>query len=444
MNFSELIKTKRKEKEITQEKLAEMIGTSKQTIANWENDRNKPQLNDEELINSIINVLKISKGELIESITKFSTEEENKNIIKYNFLPNELMNIKLSENEIEILHYIEYHTLYIRKYNNFNKYFHIEEYYDDHDLFFEDYIRTFGSIKNILPTKSKITKILNLIDIKTLLKIIKENNLKTFNIQELSKEDVYDFLKEYKGAFEYLINNKEELCFLKDQKICKEKLENVKLVPRNKLEKDLYDNDTFYVNSQDVLNQPYIETIFNDYFVPVKYISEADMIEYNKKLENYKIDLESWNKKMVEIKKLQDLYGAEKYPDISKPQDPELPEKKLAYKLNYKGILLKKFFEEMESKESDFVNNPRKLKSYLDKEISLFGTFVLEENNGYLFKSLYINGETIDHLWIYDIKEDLIIGNTYEIEGIVNIYTKQVDEKYKKNYGIKVSKIKDI
>lgn len=213
MNFSELIKTKRKEKEITQEKLAEMIGTSKQTIANWENDRNKPQLNDEELINSIINVLKISKGELIESITKFSTEEENKNIIKYNFLPDELMNIKLSENEIEILHYIEYHTLYTRKYNNFNKYFHIEEYYDDHDLFFEDYIRTFGSIKNILPTKSKITKILNLIDIKTLLKIIKENNLKTFNIQELSKEDVYDFLKEYKGAFEYLINNKEELCF---------------------------------------------------------------------------------------------------------------------------------------------------------------------------------------------------------------------------------------
>ena len=61
MNFNELIKTKRKEKELTQETLAEMIGTTKQTIANWENDRSKPQLTDDEMIDNIAKTLDISK-----------------------------------------------------------------------------------------------------------------------------------------------------------------------------------------------------------------------------------------------------------------------------------------------------------------------------------------------------------------------------------------------
>jgi hypothetical protein len=61
-----------------------------------------------------------------------------------------------------------------------------------------------------------------------------------------------------------------------------------------------------------------------------------------------------------------------------------------------------------------------------------------------LFKSLYIDGKVVDHLWVYDFNEELVIGNTYEIKGTVNIYTKNVDGKLLKNYGIKVSSISEL
>ena len=101
--------------------------------------------------------------------------------------------------------------------------------------------------------------------------------------------------------------------------------------------------------------------------------------------------------------------------------------------------------EKLENNLSDFVENARvELAPYLDKEVSAFGTLVLEENNAYLFKSIYIDGKVIDHLWVYDIEEILNIGKTYELNGTVHIYTKEVDEKSMKNYGIKVNKVKEI
>ena len=42
-----------------------MIGVSKQTIANWENERSTTEIKDEPLINSLANILKISKNEII-------------------------------------------------------------------------------------------------------------------------------------------------------------------------------------------------------------------------------------------------------------------------------------------------------------------------------------------------------------------------------------------
>ena len=63
MKFNDLIKTKRKEMDFTQEKLANLIGTSKRTIANWENGRNNPLIGDEVILNSIAKVFKINKVE---------------------------------------------------------------------------------------------------------------------------------------------------------------------------------------------------------------------------------------------------------------------------------------------------------------------------------------------------------------------------------------------
>lgn len=443
MNFSELIKTKRKENDITQEILADMIGTSKQTIANWENDRSKPQINDNLIINSISHALKISKSEIIESITGLKTIKENEeNIINYSFLPNELMNIKLSKEEIEVLFAMEYFEHYsnVVFVNNSNGEFR------NNKLQYNDYINIFNSGRHILSSRRNIGKILSYININVLTNIIRKNNLTTFNIQHLSEEDIYTILKSYKDSFMFLLCNDKELCYFKDGKICNQDIQDAKLVLKNEIYKDYYDK--LCIKNEHILTQPYIQNNFNNYFVSVELVPEKDTIEYNAKLEIYNEELQSWERKMVEIKKLQDLYDSEKYPDLPKPEEPKLPKKKLCYQLNYKGILLKKFFEKMEKLEnnlSDFVENARvELAPYLDKEVSAFGTLVLEENNAYLFKSIYIDGKVIDHLWVYDIEEILNIGKTYELNGTVHIYTKEVDEKSMKNYGIKVNKVKEI
>lgn len=443
MNFSKLIKTKRKENDITQEILADMIGTTKQTIANWENDRSKPQINDDAIINSISHALKISKSEIIESITGLKTIKENEeNIINYSFLPNELMNLKLSKEEIEVLFAMEY----FKHYSNVVFVNNSKGEFINNKLQYNDYINIFNSGRHILSSRYNVERILNYIDIKKLTNIIRKNNLETFNIQQLSEEDIYIILKPYKDSFMFLLCNDKELCYFKDGKICNQDIQDAKLVLKNEIYEDY--NDKLCIQNKHILTQPYIQNNFNNYFVSVELVPEKDTIEYNAKLEIYNEELQSWERKMVEIKKLQDLYDSEKYPDLPKPEEPKLPKKKLCYKLNYKGILLKKFFEKMEKLEnnlSDFVENARvELEPYLDKEVSVFGTLVLKENNAYLFKSIYIDGKVIDHLWVYDIEEILNIGKTYELNGTVRIYTKKVDEKSMKNYGIKINKVKEI
>ena len=473
MNFNELIKTKRKEKELTQETLAEMIGTTKQTIANWENDRSKPQLTDDEMIDNIAKTLDISKKEIIESITGLNNTSENynKETINYPFLPDELMNLKLSEKEIEILFAMEYleenlafdysDDHYIRKiYGDYlcqSTSSSSGEYYK-HKLTYDDYIKILGSGKNVLSTKEYIDNILKIVNIDILLKIIRKNNLKELNIQNLKEDDLYLILKPFIPAFckiAYKSNNKILKYFESNKKHSysnsKElygKCSDIKtdiLIFSDEIEYGGYRGDS-YIKRENIVK--YMKETFNNYFLPVQLITETDAAEYESKLKIYNEELESWNRKMIEIKKLQDLYDAEKYPDIPKPEEPEMPKEKLCYKLNYKGVLLEKFFVKMQNKEksnSDFVKNTRiELSPYLNKEVSVFGTLTAIENNGYLFKSLYIDGKIIDHLWVYDIKEDLIIGNTYEIKGTVEIYTKEVEGKDMKNYGIKVNEINKI
>ena len=443
MNFSKLIKTKRKESNLTQESLAIKIGTSKQTIANWESDRSKPQITDIEIITAIANELKISKTDIIEAITGLnSINEKEEIIINYPFLPNELMNIKLTKEEIELLFAIEY----FKQYKDIVFSDEDDGDFTTNELKYTDYVEILGSGRNVLARKKKISKILDLIQIETLTSIIRKNKLITFDIQQLSEEDIYTIMSVYKESFSYLLNNTEELCYIKPSETTNYRIERPELVIKNKLYES-YDNK-FNIDNKYILKQPYIKNNFDNYFVSAQLVPEKDTLEYNAKLEIYNEELKSWERKMVEIKKLQDLYDSEKYPDIPKPKEPKRPKKKVCHQLNYKGILLKKFFEKMDkttNEPSDFVKDARiELEPYLDKTVSLFGTLVLEENNSYLFKSLYIDGNTIDHLWVYNINEPLSIGTTYELKGIVDIYTKDVDGKTMKNYGIKVSEIKII
>lgn len=441
MNFSELIKSKRKEKGITQENLADIIGTTKQTIANWENNRSKPQISDD-IIDCIANTLKISKSDIIESIVGLkSIKDDEIPTIVYTFLPDELINIKLSKEDIELLFAMEYFDHYsdsISK-NRLNENFIRDK------LHYNDYINIFNSGRYILSSIHNVETVLNYIDINILTGIIRKNNLTTFNIQQLSEQDIYTILKPYKDSFNFLLENDQELCYFKDDKIYDKKVKDAQLIFKNKVYK--YGDDKFKVYREGILKQPLVN-IFNDYFVLFKSISEKETIEYNAKLEIYNEELSSWNRKMVEIKKLQDLYDSERYPDIPEPEAPKLSKGKLCHQLNYKGILLKRFFEKMEELEnntSNFVENARvELFPYLNKEVSVFGTVVLKENNSYLFRAIYIDGKMIDHLWFYNVEENLNIGETYELNGTVYIYTKEVDKKSMKNYGIKVNKVKEI
>lgn len=136
--------------------LANIIGISKQTIANWKNDRSKPQIND--------------------------TIIDSSNII-YPFLLNELINIKLLKEEIEILFAMEY----FENYSNGK--------FIDNKLQYNDYINIFNSGQYILPSRHNIERILDYINIDVLINIIIKNNLTTFNIQQLLEEDIYTILK---------------------------------------------------------------------------------------------------------------------------------------------------------------------------------------------------------------------------------------------------------
>lgn len=439
MNFSNLLKLKRNEMDMTQATLADAIGVNKQTIANWENERCTPEIKDDFVINSLANILNLSKKEIIETITELNinNEKDNDEIIKYSFLPTEFINLELSEKEIEILFEMEYFKkntdfLFIKKeykYNDDNN----ETPYIKKYLSYNDYIKILGSGRNVLSTIEKISNVLKFINIEVLNNIIRKNNLTTFHIQKLSEEDIYTILSYYKKDFDYVMDNNANICYFDKNFVLKNKLYNK--------------YGETHINKEDILQKSH-EYILNNYFIPIELIPENDTIEYNAKLEIYNEEVNSWNRKMVEIKKLQDLYDSEKYPDLPKPIEPKMPEKKLFYQLNYKGLLLKKFLEKMnniEDKVSDFVKNARiELEPYLNKEISVFGTLTSNENDTYLFKSIYVNGKIIDHLWVYDIEEELIIGKTYKLEGIVNIYTKEVDGTFMKNYGIKVNKIKEI
>lgn len=67
MNIGEKIIELRKKDNLTQEKLAEKIGVSRQTLSNWENNITSPDLNQAK---NIVKIFKISLDDLIDNKTE--------------------------------------------------------------------------------------------------------------------------------------------------------------------------------------------------------------------------------------------------------------------------------------------------------------------------------------------------------------------------------------
>ena len=66
----------RKGKDITQEKLAELVGVSRQTIYFWESNQNIP---DAEKVSKLCEVLNVDLSELVDGMTSHNISESNQN-----------------------------------------------------------------------------------------------------------------------------------------------------------------------------------------------------------------------------------------------------------------------------------------------------------------------------------------------------------------------------
>ena len=75
MNINELIKMKRKEKNLTQQELANLLFVSSKTISKWETGRGVPEVM---MLNNIVTVLNIDPSELLGSIKDTSEKSDFK------------------------------------------------------------------------------------------------------------------------------------------------------------------------------------------------------------------------------------------------------------------------------------------------------------------------------------------------------------------------------
>lgn len=80
MNISKQLKNYRKEFNISQEILAEVIHVSRQTISNWENDKSYPDLQSLILLSDYFKVSldELVKGDVVKMKTELKTNEINK------------------------------------------------------------------------------------------------------------------------------------------------------------------------------------------------------------------------------------------------------------------------------------------------------------------------------------------------------------------------------
>ncbi len=95
MNIGYQIKKYRKDFKFSQEELAEKIFVTRQTISNWENNKNYPDINSLILLSDIFNIsldllvkgdVEIMKEKINKSIGKVASKEELLQYKKYNLI----------------------------------------------------------------------------------------------------------------------------------------------------------------------------------------------------------------------------------------------------------------------------------------------------------------------------------------------------------------------
>lgn len=104
MTIGEKIIELRKKEKLTQEKLAEKVGVSRQTLSNWESNITSPDLNQAK---KLIKIFKISLDDLINNETEIECSNRNSILTKLKgqkcFLDLETFDYRLDFTEVTIL-----------------------------------------------------------------------------------------------------------------------------------------------------------------------------------------------------------------------------------------------------------------------------------------------------------------------------------------------------
>lgn len=108
MQLGKHIKQLRYEKSLSQEKLAEMVYVSRQTISNWENDKSYPDINSLVLLSQVLDV---TIDQLIKEDIEMMEEQINQDDIrKFGYLSNifSVMMLITIITPIPLVHYLSY------------------------------------------------------------------------------------------------------------------------------------------------------------------------------------------------------------------------------------------------------------------------------------------------------------------------------------------------
>lgn len=108
MQLGKHIKQLRHEKSLSQEKLAEMVYVSRQTISNWENDKSYPDINSLVLLSQVLDV---TIDQLIKEDIEMMEEQINQDEIrKFGYLSNifAVMMLITIITPIPLVHYLSY------------------------------------------------------------------------------------------------------------------------------------------------------------------------------------------------------------------------------------------------------------------------------------------------------------------------------------------------
>lgn len=510
MTFSEIINDYKNKNQFTHEGVAEKIGVSKVTVSNWITGRSAPDLKDSDIINAIASKTNISPKDIVLSIIEqngvdFTIPEMPINPYYKYFGTKFTDSLALSEAEAIVFLLIADKCCgsNVKQYSHpVNSIYKNESYIsiyeqDSYNLMVEQYVmgvlsscieeveveQAYEIIQKVIALKNKI----NSETVDFINDYLKAGH-KTFDPKRLTDEELYQFLsstnnlnqdsdilRNYvdKDGHLHLISQNSNNCQF--EPYIQEILDN----ECEKLEEDFHlgkfnhggcfiltcldEYETMAENADKPLSideHDVIECAYEavreqilpfdklqSYIVQLVKYDEAEVESYKQLYEAYEKEVEIYNAKMEEIRKLQYLYDKEKYPDLPAPVPPEKPSEKYFYTLSKKGEKLLEFYNatnpiiepSSEEKASDY---RYALEKHIGNEVILDAVYAKAEEDNVVIRDIYLNDDYVsDHLHIFKGNEffkEKKIGMRLNVKGTVYEYT---NSNGLKNLGIKVTNL---